>query len=210
MRPLRIVPVASAFLLAACGGQAETLMSATPDSTAAVQFTIDLWPGEGIPVIEARRAVLLLRAAPDPDSPVVDSVKGRIGQRIAFDSTSFQTIRSGSIRVVTPLVIAGRDMGESSHLTRDRYYQGSDKETSIPVAASGTIEFLQYRAEGTCFVRIDRHVIDAQPCPGFGKESVEVIAQPITRWWILARGQGGSPGWLLVSDSTAQSVRREF
>ena len=185
-------------------------MSVGQDTTSAVQFAIDLWPGEGIPVIEARRAVLLLRSAPDPDSPVVDSIKGRVGQRVAFDSTSFQTIRSGALRVVTPLVVAGRDLGESTHLTRDRYYMGSTKETSIPVAASGTIEFLQYRAEGTCFVRIERHVIDAQPCPGFGKESVEVIAHPVTRWWILVRGQGGSQGWLLVSDSTAQSVRREF
>jgi len=198
------------FVLAACGGQAETLMSVAQDSTPAVQFTIDLWPGEGIPVIEAKRSLLRLLAAPDPSSPVVDSVHARIGQRLAFDSTRFQTIRSGSLRVVTPMTVTGRDLGESSRLTGDRYYHGSASEVSKPVAATATIEFLQYRAEGTCFVRIDRHVIDAQPCPGFGKESVEVVVNPVTRWWILVRGQGGSSGWLLVSDSTAQAVRREF
>lgn len=199
-----------ALVLTGCGGQAETLMSATPDTTPAVQFAIDLWPGEGIPVIEARRGVLWLRAAPDSSAPVVDSLSGPVGRRIAFDSTRFQTIRSGELRVVTRLHVAGRDLGELTHLTRDRYYHAPAPDVSIPVAAPGTIEFLQYRAEGTCFVRIEKRVIDAQPCPGFGKESVEVVRQPVTKWWILVRGQSGAYGWLLVSDSTAQSVRREF
>lgn len=206
----RNVPLAFAVTIAACSGQSEPLLTARPDTAPAVQFSIDLWPGEGIPVIEARRPVLLLRDAPDVDSPVVDSLTGRVGRRIPFDSTQFQTIRSGEIRVVTPLQVAGRDLGELTHLTRDRYYHAQAPEVSIPLTAPATIEFLQYRAEGTCFVRIERRVIDAQPCPGFGKDSVEVVRQPVTRWWILARGQGGAHGWLVVSDSTAQSVRREF
>ena len=197
-------------VLSACSGQAETLMTVSPDSTSPVQFSIDVWPGEGIPVIEAKRTVLRLRAAPDPASPVVDSIKGRIGQRLAFDSTRVQTIRSGSLRAVQPLRVVGRDMGETSHLTLARYYHASNQEVSIPVPAPEAIEYLQYRAEGTCFVRIKRRVIDAEPCPGFGKESVELVAHPATRWWIRARGQSGVHGWLLVSDSTAQSVRREF
>ena len=197
------------FALAACSGQAETLMTVAPDSAHPVQFSVDVWPGEGIPVIETKRAVLRLRAAPDPESPVVDSIHGRVGQRLLFDSTRVQTIRSGSLRAVQPLRVVGRDMGESSHLTLARYY-ASDQAVSIPVLAPGTIEYLQYRAEGTCFVRINRRVIDAEPCPGWGRESVELVAHPATRWWIRVRGQGGSHGWLLVSDSTAQSVRREF
>ena len=207
MNALRHVLV---VVLVACTGQAETLMSVTPDSTPAVQFTIDLWPGEGIPIIEARRAVLMLRAAPDSSAPVMDSLTGRVGRRIAFDSTQFQTRRSGELRVVTPLLVAGRDLGGLTHLTRDRYYHAPGPDVSIPLAPPATIEFLQYRAEGTCFVRIERRVIDSQPCPGFGKESVEVVREPVTQWWIFVRGQGGAHGWLLVSDSTAQSARREF
>jgi hypothetical protein len=198
-----------AIALAACGGQTDPVLSVRPDSTAGVQFAIDLWPGEGIPVIEARRELLLLRDAPDANAPVVDSLRGRIGRRLAFDSTRYQTLRSGELRAVTPLSIAGRDLGELTHLSRDRYYS-SAVDASIPVAVHGTIEFLQYRAEGTCFVRIDKRVIDAHPCPGFGKESVEVTREPLTEWWILVRGMRGTPGWLLVSDSTAQAVRREF
>lgn len=201
---------ALAITLSACSGQTEARLTAQTDSAPAVQFTIDLWPGEGIPVIEARRPVLQLRAEPDPDAPIVDSLDGRVGQRIAFDSTQFQTITSGEMRVVTPLEVTGRNLGELTHLTRDRYYHAPTPDVSIPLAPPATIEFLQYRAEGTCFVRIERRVIDAQPCPGFGKDSVEFVRQPVTRWWILVRGQGGAYGWLLISDSTAQSVRREF
>lgn len=207
--PRNVLP-AFTIVLAACSGQSEPLLTARPDTTPAVQFTIDLWPGEGIPVIEAKRPVLLLRAEPDVDAPVVDSLNGRLGRRIAFDSTQFQTIRSGELRVVKPLEVAGRDLGELTHLSRDRYYHAEAPDISIPLAAPATIEFLQYRAEGTCFVRIERRVIDAHPCPGFGKDSVEVVRQPVTRWWIQVRGQGGAYGWLIVSDSTAQSVRREF
>jgi hypothetical protein len=196
-------------VLTACGGKADTLMSVTPDNTLEVQFAVDLWPGEGIPVIEARREVLMLREEPDSSAPVVDSLIGRVGRRIAFDSTRFQTLSSGELRVVTPLNVAGRDLGVLTHLTRERYYHEPMADVSIPVRESGTIEFLQYRAEGTCFVRIEKRVIDAQPCPGFGKESVEVVREPVTKWWIHVRGLNGH-GWLLVSDSTAQSVRREF
>jgi hypothetical protein len=35
----------------------------------------------------------------------------------------------------------------------------------VGVRASESIEYLQYRAEGTCFVRIADAVIDASPCP---------------------------------------------
>jgi hypothetical protein len=181
-----------------------------PDSTVAVEFAIDLWPGEGIPVIEAKRPVLPLRAAPDPDSPVIDSVIGRVGGRLAFDSTRYQTVQSGAIRLLRPTRVTGRDMGDVRHVPLDRYYHQNLPDVAIPLGAPATIDFLQYRAEGTCFVRIENRVIDAQPCPGFGRESVQVLREPVTRWWIRVRGKGGASGWILVSDSTAQSVRREF
>lgn len=198
-------------VVAACTGQAESLLTANPpDSAAAVEFAIDLWPGEGIPVIEARRSVLQIHAAPDPDSPVIDSLRGRVGRRLAFDSTRYQTIQAGAIRVLQPMRVEGRDLGEVTHLSLNRYYQPNLPEAAIPLAALTTIDYLQNRAEGTCFVRIEGRVIDAQPCPGFGRESVKVLREPVTRWWVRVRGSGGAFGWLPVSDSTARSVRREF
>jgi hypothetical protein len=197
------------ILLAACG-QADSLMTAHPEPEDSIEFAIDLWPGEGIPVIEARRGSLPLRGHPLLDAAIVDTLNSRVGQRVAFDSTRYQTIESGSIRVLTSLLVEGRDLGAIKHVSLDTYYEARRAEVSIPIAAPATIDLLQYRAEGTCFLQWERRVIDAQPCPGFGRDSVQVVREPVTRWWIGVRGRGGTFGWLLVSDSTAQSVRREF
>ncbi|HZI27297.1 MAG TPA: hypothetical protein VFD64_04030 [Gemmatimonadaceae bacterium] len=199
-----------ALWIAGCTGQGEPLLASSARAAESVVFASDLWPGEGIPVIEMRRPALPVYSEPDPTSSVVDTLRGRVGQRVAFDSTRYQTIESGTIRTHSSLELKGRDLGHVQHLTLDRYYRPNEAEISIPLAASSTVEFLQYRAEGTCFVRVQNSVIDAQPCPGFGRESVSVVRDPVTRWWVLVRGVKDKPGWLLVSDSTAKSVRREF
>lgn len=194
----------------ACAGQTEAALTIASQSVDGVEFTVDLWPGEGIPVIEARRATLPLHAEPDPESPVVDTVRAPVGRRLVFDATRFQTIKPGTIRSLAPMQVTGRDMGSTRHVSHDQYYLPTTPDVSVPLAAAATIDYLQYRAEGTCFVRIEQRVIDAHPCPGFGAESVIVERQPLTRWWIRVQGESGAVGWILVSDSTAQSVRREF
>lgn len=186
------------------------MRAAAESDTTTVTFAIDLWPGEGIPVIEMRRDELLLHADPDQASPVVDTLRGRIGQRVAFDSTRYQTIQSGTIAFLETGSVTGRDFGIVRHLPLESYYQADMAEVAIPVSAGDSVEFLQHRAEGTCFVKIGDRVIDAEPCPGFGRDSVLVVRQPETQWWIRVRGHGGAFGWLLVSDSTARSARREF
>jgi hypothetical protein len=196
--------------MTACVGQGEALLTSAARSEDTVAFAVDLWPGEGIPVIELQRSSLPVRAQPDPAAEVVDTLRGRSGQRVAFDSTRYQTIATGAIEVLQPFQLTGRDLGDVKRLTLDRYYQSGVTEISIPLATPGTIEYLQYRAEGTCFVRVEQRVIDAEPCPGFGRESVKVVREPVTRWWVLTRGSKGAIGWLLVSDSTARAVRREF
>lgn len=199
-------------LVAACArGTDDTALgtngiSAIPSAV----FTIDLWPGEGVPVMVARRTHLLLRAAPDPGSLVVDTLQSSIGSRLNFDSTRTQTIEPGMIRVLTTVRVTGRDMGSDAHVEHDEYYDRARPEVDLIVAAPALIEYLQDRAEGTCFVRVDRRVIDADPCPAFAGDHVRIEREPVTQWWIRIRGQGGAFGWLLVSDSTARSVRREF
>lgn len=196
--------------LAACSPAGEPLRAALADSSAGIQFAIDLWPGEGIPVIEMRRAILPLRAEPDPSAPFVDTLRGQVGRRVPFDSTRYQTLEAGTIRFVVPSKVTGRDLGLVRHPPLDLYYNATLAEVTVPMMAHATVEFLQYRAEGTCFVRIAQRVIDAQPCPGYGMDSVHVVREPVTRWWIRTRGIRGAPGWLIVSDSTARSTRREF
>jgi hypothetical protein len=208
----RIGWLAALLPLMACAGKTDNARAdakEVPEASAAL-FTVDLWPGEGVPVIVARRTTLLLRAAPDPGSTVVDTLASSIGSRLIFDSTRTQTIEPGVIRVLTGIRLTGRDLGNETHLGHDEYYDRARQEVDLHVVAPAAIEYLQDRAEGTCFVRMDQRVIDANPCPAFVTDSVRVERAPITRWWIRLSGQGGASGWLLVSDSTAQSIRREF
>lgn len=209
MKACRRVVQACALWTAACSGQSEALRTAAvaPDT---VVFATDLWPGEGIPVIVMQRTSLTLRAQPDPGSDIIDTLRGRVGQRVAFDSTRYQTITAGTIEILQSSQVSGRDLGDVRRLTLEQYYHSNVPEVSIRLSAPATIDVLQYRAEGTCFVRVEHRVIDAQPCPGFGRDSVKVVREPVTRWWVLTRGSAGVPGWLLVSDSTARAVRREF
>ena len=199
-----------ALCITGCAGQGEPLLASSAQAGQSIVFATDLWPGEGIPVIQMQRTALPVHAEPDPASEVVDTLRGRVGQRVAFDSTRYQTIESGTIGIHTSFELKGRNLGDLKHLTLDRYYQPNESETSIPMTAPATVEFLQYRAEGTCFVRVQNTVIDAQPCPGFGRESVSIVRDPVTRWWVLVRGVRDKPGWLLITDSTAKAVRREF
>ena len=204
--------LATSLTLTACAGntdRARVDAKEVPDSST-VSFTVDLWPGEGIPVIVAKHTPLLLRATADPGSPVVDTLHPSIGSRLAFDSTRLQTVEPGVIRVLSGITLSGRDLGTGTHVGLDEYYDRALPEVDARVVAPATIEYLQDRAEGTCFIRLDRRVIDADPCPAFATDSATVERAPITRWWIRLSGQRGAAGWLLVSDSTALSIRREF
>lgn len=181
-----------------------------PTPSTSARFSIALWPGEGIPVIEARRAHVILHAQPLISSEIVDSLVTRVGARITWDSTRYQTVEPGLIHVTSPLQVTGRDLGSVEHLSRERYQSTTLTQVADSMAPPATMAYLQDRAEGTCFVRVGARVIDADPCPALGQGNVRVERRPVTRWWIGVRGSGGRYGWVVVSDSTAQVVRREF
>jgi hypothetical protein len=106
-------------------------------------------------------------------------------------------------------VVQGRFLGAMHFLSRDRYYSDAFRDTTIPLAPSERFEYLQPRAEGSCFVSIDSSVVEANPCPTHDSASFAVSGEPELRWWIFVTGDSAS-GWLLVSNSTAKVVRREF
>jgi len=78
----------------------------------------------------------------------------------------------------------------------------------LPVQAGDTVEYLQYRAEGTCFIRIASDVIDAKLCPNQQPSRFRLDTEPITEWWIHVTIKGKPAGWLLVSDAVVKVVDR--
>lgn len=202
--PLLAVLVCTA---AACDGES------APDDRAELRgptFEVGLWPGEGIPVIEAVRAELALLERPRPGAPVVSRLTASQGDTVKYNSTRFQTLRPATVTVLSDTVVAGRDLGAISSLSRDDYYGDGFPDISVRLEAGARFEHLQDRAEGSCFVRIEARVIEASRCPTNDTVAFRTSGQPETRWWVRAHSATGAPGWVLVSDTTARVVGRRF
>ncbi|MEX2153270.1 MAG: hypothetical protein WD825_08015 [Gemmatimonadaceae bacterium] len=153
---------------------------------------------------------LPLREQPNLASPVRGVLPVTPGQRITYDSTRYQTIEPGQIRVIEPARILGRDFGPIAYLPREQYYSGVARPGAFDVKPPTAFEFLQNRAEGTCIVRVNFRVIDAGPCPALDKQKFRIESQPKTLWWIHAVGPENTSGWLVLSDTTAKVVDRTF
>ena len=179
-----------------------------PDTSRPI-FEIDVWPGEGIPTLESVSEVLTLHRRPSPASPVTHELQVGVDHRLTYDSTVYQTMVPGRIRVLAPYNIRGRVLGNVSRLTRAGYYSTQHQRTVVSVDSSSRLEFLQHRGEGSCFVRLNGQVIDAADCPATNPIEFAVEEEPVTRLWARVV-EGRRVGWLLVSDSTVRIAGRQF
>jgi hypothetical protein len=172
-------------------------------------FAIALWPGEGIPAFQAVTARLPLRAAPDTDASAHDTLVVEPGSSVAYDSTQLRTVTPAVITVLRADTIAGRDFGAVIFISRGEY--GSDvARAEFPVTPTSRLELLQHRSEGSCFVRLDTRVVEADPCPLFDTGAFRPSGSPVTEWWVFANGGTHGGGWVLVSDSTLTVAGRRF
>jgi hypothetical protein len=153
--------------------------------------------------------VLPLREAPARTAPVAMQIGNAKGMEINFDSTRLQTLEAGRIVAIALATVNGRVLGATERLTQDAYYHGGFPTESRTVQPGDTIEFLQYRAEGTCFVRIAGSVIDADPCPAIDNTAFQLIAEPRVEWWVHVTSKTGR-GWLQVEDSIVRQLARVF
>lgn len=174
-------------------------------------FEVELWPEEGRPRFEATGVTMTLREAPSQAAPVARLVDLAAGTPLKFDETRYQTLEPGKIEVLGSAVVHGRNLGAIRYLSREDYYRGRYPTQEWRVAAGDTIEYLQYRAEGTCFVRLAGSVVDADQCPALDQSSLRMIQEPRTVWWIrVVLDDGSSAGWLLVEDVAVKQVGRSF
>jgi hypothetical protein len=169
-------------------------------------FETDIWPREGRPVFEASSSELPLREMPSRTSRI-KKIKVTPGERLSYDDARYQTILPGRIEVLSSAIIEGRLIGSVTKLPRDKYYSDTFSKVKIRVVRGKKGEYLQDRAEGSCFVRIDDKIVDASPCPDVG--SFKVVLEPKTEGWIHVVS-GDSTGWLLISEASAKLVAREF
>jgi hypothetical protein len=173
-------------------------------------FEIELWPGEGRPRFEAVAGELAIREAPSLSAKVVRRLPVTKGQQVAFDETLYRTIEAGHLEAVAVVNISGRVLGTTRLVTRDAYYKGQFPERAVTVKAGDVVEYLQYRAEGTCFVRVADQVIDADPCPAEDARAFRVMSQAKTEWWIRLVSDRVPLGWVVVDGTTVKESGRSF
>jgi hypothetical protein len=198
MRPIPFITVFLILLLPGC------------EDPRPVAFEGELWPGEGRPQFETTGAPLVLRVTPRPSAEVLRRVEIPAGTPVDFDETRYRTLVAGQIAVLRPAILRGRNLGEIRYLSREDYIQGDLPAQEWEAAEGDTIEYLQDRAEGTCFIRFAGVVIDAQPCPAVLADSFRTIREPITEWWIRVSPEDEAPGWVLVEEMALHQVGRAF
>ena len=180
---------------------------------APVVFETGMWPGEGRPRLVAGKNTLLLRAEPRRDAPTRTVLRVNKGQLVEFGETVYRTTVPGRLKVLRNSQVTGRRLGSILRLSRDDYYNGGYPHGSLPVRTGEVIDYLQYRAEGSCLVRIRGEALEADPCPdSTAAAAVQFALQtaPQTEWWVevLLKGQPG--GWLLVDGTMVREAGRTF
>jgi hypothetical protein len=173
-------------------------------------FEIELWPGEGRPEFQAVASELVIHEMPSTSAKITRRLGVTRGQRIAFDETRYRTTESGHVQVLAAASITGRVLGKIRLLTRDQYYKGRFPTQAVAVKKGDVIEYLQYRAEGTCFVQLADQVIDADPCPVQNDRTFRVNTQPKTEWWIRVVLDRVPVGWTMVDEKAIKQSGRSF
>jgi len=173
-------------------------------------FEIELWPGEGRPQFQAMANELAIHETPSASGRIVRRLSVAAGQDVAFDETRYRTTESGQLQVLAATRITGRVFGLIRSLTRNAYYTGSFPRQEIACKQGDAIEYLQYRAEGTCFVRVGDQVVDADPCPAQDNRTFRVVSQPMTEWWIRVILDRVPVGWVMVDGKAVKQSGRTF
>jgi hypothetical protein len=173
-------------------------------------FAIGLWPGDGIQVIHAARDSVAVHAEPLVRSAAVGTLAARANQVVEYDSTQYQTVASARATSLTPVTLEGRDFGDIRFLSRAEYHSAAVPRRTMQLDSAAVVEYLQARAKGTCFVRVNERVMELDACVLLDRSKFTVQGEPDVMWWIHAANAGGTPGWVIVSDSTARVVNRRF
>lgn len=164
-------------------------------------FEVGIRPGEYQPTFIAKTGLKLYKQ-PSTDSSIVEGIEIPEGEKIAFNETIYRTVKQGQVKVLASQSITVRSYGLIDWLSRNDYYaKGTQK--SIDLKAGDTIEYLQDRAEGECFFRIDYEILAIDEY----LLNVEVTSQPVTEWWVRAVDDRQNPiGWVLIDKKDVEFI----
>ena len=98
-------------------------------------------------------------------------------------------------------------------MSRANYYDDGGELVTLQLESSDRLEYLQYRAEGSGFIRWQGLVLDIEYLPWLGSNRpLELVVNPVNEAWIRVESESDmGMGWILVDeDETVSEVDREF
>lgn len=106
--------------------------------------------------------------------------------------------------------MSGTRFGAVARVLRDDYHGNHASRGHVNVTAETHIDYLQYRAEGECFVRVDGVVWAVEDCPTRFKDTYAVQGEPVVEFWARIVQQTRPAGWVLVDGQQVRVVGRTF
>lgn len=177
------------------------------------RFESEFWPEEGIPVFEAKCSRLALRARPSIDAPVSGYLLTAPGSRVAYSGFRYRTLRPGLVVVHKDYTLTGRNLGRTDYVSVANYYDDGGELVTLQLESSDRLEYLQYRAEGSGFIRWQGLVLDIESLPWLGSNRpLELVVNPVNEAWIRVESESDmTTGWIPVDeDETVFEIDREF
>lgn len=177
------------------------------------RFESEFWPEEGRPVFATRSDRLAVHSRPDFEAPVIGYFSKEPGSRIEYSGIRYRTLRPGRVIVHEECQLAGRNLGPTDYVSHSNYYDDGGEMITVQLQPNDRLEYLQYRAEGSGFVRWHGLVLDVDYLPWLECDRpLELIVGPVAEGWIRVSGEVGMPeGWIHVDeDLTLTEVGRRF
>ena len=155
-------------------------------------FSVNLWPGEGKPVLVATGEAIVVFKEPSSGAPPVAVLKLKKDTPVSFSEARKVTLKAGVIKFKKGTEVSGTAYGKVTTLTESQYYQ-SGKPVTVRFLQDELVDYLQYRAEGTFFVQRGGVVMALSEGP-----SPDV--EPNIEWWVRLKptSKSSKVGWIRV------------
>lgn len=167
-------------------------------------FSVGLWPNEGKPALSSLGKPIPVFKMPSSKSAKIGDLTLKKAHTINFSDAVTITLKPGLIMFNKGSELKGTDYGKVTALTKDEYY---DRGTPFngKIASDETLDYLQYRAEGSFFIRRNGKVLALESGP-------EPLSKPMTEWWVrlkLTKNKLDS-GWIKIQSDMVQDRRQSI
>jgi hypothetical protein len=173
-------------------------------------FESEFWPEEGIPVFVAKFSTVPLYARPSSDAPIMGKLDVQPGSRIQFTAFRYRTLRPGRVLAHRPGLLCGRNLGPTDYVSRSNYYDDGGEGVAVRFNAGDQLEYLQYRAEGTGFLRWQGLVLDSMLAWGDAEDALELVSEPVAESWVQVRDEDHQQSGWILADEFLDEVERAF